>query len=171
MSIVSRLGKEGPTVWRLGVGIGPAVWIRSAGYTAVLALSFIWGFAVEMGSFLDEFPSSVATLGAVGPWAFVLTVALTTLLTRDAPLLFAGLAGLLLGSHGAILFVLGLAAPLMLQLGERRLADLAGEEIHWFPVLMGLLVMAALVGAGIGALCGAASRVWHVRIGWKGDGQ
>ncbi len=61
-----------------------------------------------------------------------------------------------------MLFVLGAFAPFALTLGGRRLGDV-GYEIPWFAVLVWFLVVGTFGGAVVGALCGAASRVWHLK--------
>ncbi len=137
---------------------------KSLGVLAVLALSFLWGFVVEVLSIADgrEF---WAYLLVVGLLALVLIVALAVLLGRSNMLL-GPRVGLVLGSLVGALFVVGVVSPFFMELGDRDLTDVGGD-LPWEASLMWGMILWGGGGAVVGAVCGGVVSALKAGLGWK----
>jgi hypothetical protein len=135
-----------------------------AGVLALLGLSFMWGFVVEVLSVADG-REYWAYLLVVGPWALVLMVALVVLLGRSN-LLLGPLVGLVLGSLAAALFVVGVVSPFFMELGDRDLTDVGGDLSWEVSLMLGMIVWGG-GGAVAGAVCGGVASALKAGLGWK----
>ena len=61
------------------IGLTLAHWKRSAAIAGVLAVSAVWGFAVEMLLVFDDYDVTLLVLTTVWPWALLLAVALAAM--------------------------------------------------------------------------------------------
>ncbi len=143
-----------------------------AGVLALLALSFLWGFFIEVSDLFDDVDFWPGTVAVVFPWMVVLTIALTALMGRDASLYSGSSFGIILGAQAVPLFIVGALSPTVLGLGDRSLAEMGGE-IGWQLVLIWILVVwglgGALLGAVLGVACGALAWGLHRALGawWR----
>ncbi len=130
---------------------------------AVLALSFLWGFVVEVLSIADgrEFWAYLLVMGSL---VLLLAVALALILGRNMPLLLASLAGLVLGGQVGMVFIAGVFSPFWFELGGRDLAE-AGGDLDWSASLAFGLILWGVMGVAVGAACGAAA--WALRLGLR----
>ncbi len=127
---------------------------RRAGVLALLGLSFLWGFFIEVSDLFDDIEFWPGAVALVFPWIVVLTIALAALMGRDAHLYSASWFGVILGAQAVPLFLVGALSPFALGLGDRSLTELGGE-FGWALVLIWLLVVWGLGGAVLGAVLGA----------------
>ena len=142
------------------------------GVLALLGLSFLWGFFIEVSDLFDGVEFWPGIIALVFPWIVVLTVALTALMGRDASPYSASSFGIILGAQAVPLFLVGALSPFALGLGDRSLAEFGGA-FGWQAVLVWLLVVwglgGALLGAVLGAVCGALAWGLHRALGawWR----
>ncbi len=143
-----------------------------AGVLALLGLSFMWGFFIEVSDLFDDVEFWPGAVAVVFPWIVVLTIALTALMGRDASLYSASRFGAILGAQAVLLFFVGVLSPYALGLGDRGLTEIGGE-FGWLAVLIWLLVVwglgGAVLGAVLGAVCGALVWGLHRALGawWR----
>ncbi len=145
---------------------------RRAGVLALLALSFLWGFFIEVSDLFDNIEFWPGAVAVVLPWMVVLTIALAALMSRDAPLYSTSRFGVILGVPVVLVFVVGILSPYALGLGDRGFTEIGGEfgwqaALIWFLVVWGL--GGAVLGAVLGAVCGALAWGLHRALGagWR----
>ena len=143
-----------------------------AGVLALLGLSFLWGFFIEVSDLFDDIEFWPGAVAVVFPWIVVLTIALAALMGRDAHLYSASRFGVILGAQAVPLFFVGVLLPYVLGLGDRGFTEFGGE-FGWLAVLMWILVVwglgGAVLGAVLGAVCGALAWGLHRAFGawWR----
>ena len=143
-----------------------------AGVLALLGLSFMWGFFIEVSDLFNDVEFWPGAVALVFPWTVVLTIGLTALMVRDASLYSASSFGIILGAQAVPLVLVGALSPFVLGLGDRSLAEIGGE-FGWLAALIWILVVwglvGALVGAVLGAVCGALAWGLHRALGawWR----
>lgn len=145
---------------------------RRAGVLALLGLSFLWGFFIEVSDLFDNIEFWPGAVAVVFPWIVVLTIALAALMSRDARLYSASRFGAILGAQAVLLFFVGALSPYALGLDDRGFTEFGGE-FGWLAALIWLLVVwglgGAVLGAVLGAVCGALAWGLHRALGawWR----
>lgn len=139
-------------------------WKRVSAIVAMLGVSAVLGFAVELVDIFRDFNIPLLLITAVLPWALVLTVALTGIARWGSPTAAVG-AGILLGAAGGIVFMLGLFVPYPLGVGGRELRGFGGPDVGSFTLLWYWLLVGAAGGAIIGGGAGAMARALNSGFG------
>ncbi len=156
MPLGPRLG-DSRVIW-----IASAHWKRLAVIAAMLGVSAVIGFAVELVDIFRDLNIPLVLITAVLPWALVLTVALTGI-ARWGSRTAAVAAGILLGAAGGMVFMLGLFVPFPLGVGGRELREFGGPDLGSFTLLWFWLLVGAAGGAIIGVGSGAIA--WRLSRG------
>lgn len=136
---------------------------------AAIVLPFLLGFVLVLSP-----PPSLLGWGAwvslvALPVVIILATWLRAIRNRDGRLGPAVQQGILLGCIAGMLFIGGIFFPYAGGLGGRGLADFGGG-IGWFSILFIGLLICGLVGAVMGAGCGAVAWGLHRAFGaeWRG---
>ena len=142
-----------------------SIGVSVAAVAAMLGVSAVLGFAVELLGIFRDFNIPLLVITAVLPWALVLTVALTGIARWWGSRTAAVGAGILLGAAGGIVFMLGLFVPYPLGVGGRELREFGTADVGWFNWLWSWLLMGAAGGAIIGVGAGAMARALNSGFG------
>ncbi len=139
-------------------------WKRVSAIAAMLGVSAVLGFAVELVDNFHDLNIPLLLISAVLPWGLVLTVALTGIARGWGSRTAAVAAGILLGAAGGMVFILGLFVPYPLGVGGRELQGFGTSDVSWFNWLRAWLLMGAVGGAIIGV--GAGAIAWALNSGF-----
>ncbi len=139
-------------------------WKRVSAIAAMLGVSAVLGFAVDLLGIFQDLNVPLLVITAVLPWAVVLTVALTGIARWGSRTAAIG-AGILLGVAGGMVFTLGVFMPYPLGLGGRELREFGTADVSWFNWLWSWLLMGAAGGAIIGVGAGAMARALNSGFG------
>ena len=140
-------------------------WKRVSAIVAMLGVSAVLGFAVELVDIFRDLDIPLLLITAVLPWALVLTMALTGIARWWGSRTAAVAAGILLGAAGGMVFMLGLFVPFPLGVGGRELREFGGPDVGSFTALWYWLLTGAAGGAIIGVGAGAMARVLNSGFG------
>ena len=140
-------------------------WKRVSAIAAMLGVSAVLGFAVELVDIFRDFNIPLLLITAVLPWALVLTMALTGIARWWGSRTAAVAAGILLGAAGGMVFMLGLFVPFPLGVGGRELREFGGPDVGSFTLLWYWLLVGAAGGAIIGVGAGAMARALNSGFG------
>ncbi len=141
-------------------------WKRVFAIAAMLGVSAVLGFAVDLLGIFHVLNIPLLLITAVLPWAVVLTVALTGIARWGSRSAAIG-AGILLGVAGGMVFILGAFMPYPIGLGGRELRGFGTPDVVWFNWLWSWLLVGAASGAIIGV--GAGAIAWALNSGFGAD--
>ena len=136
--------------------------LAAVGVAGVLAaVAFVWGLALEVAPVFER--TWLAVVAVAIPWALLLVLSAATL-GRNSRATRSVLLGAVLGVCSGGMFILGIFSAFLLEIGDREL-DQFGAETGWAQLLQVYLLLAAVIGAAVGAVCGVVSWTLALRLG------